>query len=43
MPVWIQIEILEKVQKENTFLDLYSKESNHKSKELQINWLKLAR
>lgn len=37
MPVWIQIEILEKVQKEKTLLDLYSKESNDKSEELQIN------
>lgn len=43
MPVRIQIEILEKVQKEKTLLDLYSKESNDKSEELQINWLKLAR
>lgn len=43
MPVWIQTEILEKVQKEKTLLDLYSKESNDKSEELQINWLKLAR
>lgn len=43
MPLQIQTEIIEKVQKEKAFLDLHSKESSDKSEELQISWLKLAR